>query len=1186
MFSYLFSVTYLVPEEYSTIQLGIDAAVDGDTVLVNQGIYYENIHLTKSIVLSSYAIFDNLDQWSDYNSNIDQWQINNDNIINTIIDGGMAIDDYGSCVLIYSPSGDCISPEIKGFTIQNGIGTMIDRDGEQQRLGGGILFDISNPTISFNQIIDNGSAEVFSGGATYGTSMEEDWSFNNRDLNGRARCEIDEFNLANNLYNGNDALNGNTFANIDFEENINLTGSIFDVFDCVSSGGGLTSVWMDIESNAVVDLDSGAGQLCFITDNNVYVQSNISDECLSDNTCGYQENPFKTIKRTLEMINPTVDNPITIHLSNGTFSPETGEEFPVILPSYANLIGENEISTILDAQGTIAVMMLNRTFGNSVSDFTIKGGNFNNNGSLLWHKSVGGIYLRYPISPNLSNLTITQNIGSGLYIEGENPVLTNITITENDAEEESGGGIFCRATNLTLTNVIISDNSARRGGGIDCDMLDQSTFKNVLITENIVSCNSENDDGECGDGSAIALSGFDDDDDDDELTIRSEPQLIFENVTISRNIGENGGALYMENFINPIIINSIIWDNYPASTSLFNTQPIISYSNIAGGWEGENNIDIDPLFIDAENGNFSLQNNSPCKDTGNPNLWYNDLNDSHSDMGATGGLFILPNFTEYNFQEVGNFGSNREFVLYNYRENPITIIDVSFGTSIFSTNTIFPLILEPSTSGAINIQVDNSIIGFIEDNMIISSQDLPDNISVFLSSIGVDGNILSGNLSGTYPSGIYRINGSLAIDSEDIVTLQPGTQFLFDGDYGFNINGTLQAIGTEADSIIFDNYSNENDKWVGFLLDSVDDGTIFEYVRISGVHGIFEPSINGGGAMGMMDSSPIMNHVKINNNIGLWGAGIAMGWSSPTLNNVIISNNNSESWGGGLYIVGSNPTLNNVIVSGNTSNQFGGGINIDGCGGISLDYVQVYGNIAEQGGGIYIGNSVATLNNVTVNDNYAQNDGSCTANEEEGESCGVGGGIYVTGAMANLINVTISGNIAETFGGGTFFRQAGGLLINDILWGNSPESINIDNASVQVYHTNIQGGWESIGAVGENIGNINIDPMFTNSENGDYTLQEDSPCIDTGLADLEETGIANITNYYGMAPDMGAYEFYGGGSIIGDINLDGIVNVNDIVAVVNIIIGTGSYNPTADLNSDSIINVNDIVALVNIILDI
>ena len=151
--------------------------------------------------------------------------VSNYNINNTVIDGSTATDDYGSCILIYSPSGDCISPEVTGFTIRNGLGTLVLRDINagtiledqiEQRIGGGILFDISDPAISFNQIEDNGSTEVFSGGGSYGTTLEEDWSFNNRDLNGRARCDIDAFNLENNLYDGNDALYGNTFSNVGF----------------------------------------------------------------------------------------------------------------------------------------------------------------------------------------------------------------------------------------------------------------------------------------------------------------------------------------------------------------------------------------------------------------------------------------------------------------------------------------------------------------------------------------------------------------------------------------------------------------------------------------------------------------------------------------------------------------------------------------------------------------------------------------------------------------------------------------------------------------------------------------------------------------------------------------------------------------------------------------------------------
>ena len=48
----------MFPEDYSTIQEGINASVEGDTVLVAQGNYVENLILEKEIVLASYAIFD------------------------------------------------------------------------------------------------------------------------------------------------------------------------------------------------------------------------------------------------------------------------------------------------------------------------------------------------------------------------------------------------------------------------------------------------------------------------------------------------------------------------------------------------------------------------------------------------------------------------------------------------------------------------------------------------------------------------------------------------------------------------------------------------------------------------------------------------------------------------------------------------------------------------------------------------------------------------------------------------------------------------------------------------------------------------------------------------------------------------------------------------------------------------
>ena len=76
--STLTAATINVPEDYSTIQEGINASAEGDTVLVAQGNYVENLILEKEIVLASYAIYDELgSEWS-----------NNVHVTNTRIMGG------------------------------------------------------------------------------------------------------------------------------------------------------------------------------------------------------------------------------------------------------------------------------------------------------------------------------------------------------------------------------------------------------------------------------------------------------------------------------------------------------------------------------------------------------------------------------------------------------------------------------------------------------------------------------------------------------------------------------------------------------------------------------------------------------------------------------------------------------------------------------------------------------------------------------------------------------------------------------------------------------------------------------------------------------------------------------------------------------------------------------------------
>ena len=90
--SFLSATIINVPDDYSTIQAGINASDNGDTVLIAEGTYYENLILEKEIVLASHAIYDDLDS---------DWQ-NNLTIQETIISGAQEASDSnkGSCLVI------------------------------------------------------------------------------------------------------------------------------------------------------------------------------------------------------------------------------------------------------------------------------------------------------------------------------------------------------------------------------------------------------------------------------------------------------------------------------------------------------------------------------------------------------------------------------------------------------------------------------------------------------------------------------------------------------------------------------------------------------------------------------------------------------------------------------------------------------------------------------------------------------------------------------------------------------------------------------------------------------------------------------------------------------------------------------------------------------------------------------
>lgn len=132
----------LVPAGFPSIQSAVNAAQEGDTVLVSPGMYYENVQLRgRNIVLTSRYFMEN-----------DPAAV----IRQTVIDGSQpAHPDTASCLLIWK--GETEATVIQGFTIRGGKGTVwLDPAGFGTfREGGGILTEFSSPVIRHNIIRNN-----------------------------------------------------------------------------------------------------------------------------------------------------------------------------------------------------------------------------------------------------------------------------------------------------------------------------------------------------------------------------------------------------------------------------------------------------------------------------------------------------------------------------------------------------------------------------------------------------------------------------------------------------------------------------------------------------------------------------------------------------------------------------------------------------------------------------------------------------------------------------------------------------------------------------------------------------------------------------------------------------------------------------------------------------------------------
>jgi hypothetical protein len=201
-----------------------------------------------------------------------------------------------------------------------------------------------------------------------------------------------------------------------------------------------------------------------------------------------------------------------------------------------------------------------------------------------------GIYCK-AASPAVTFCNIVGNIGAGIELQnGSNPAITHCDIVSN-----TGSG-------LAMVDII----------GARTAIVNKPAITNCIIAENYQH----------------GISG-------------GIPTIT--NCTIVAN-GKSG--VYSSE---PVITNSIIYYNALNSDLVqieSNATAAITYTDVQGGWPGQGNIDVDPLFADPDNSDYHLKSQTGRWDLASQSWLADDVTSPCIDAGAPDtpiGLEPLPN---------------------------------------------------------------------------------------------------------------------------------------------------------------------------------------------------------------------------------------------------------------------------------------------------------------------------------------------------------------------------------------------------------------------------------------------------------------------------------------------------------------------------------------------------------------
>jgi hypothetical protein len=177
-----------------------------------------------------------------------------------------------------------------------------------------------------------------------------------------------------------------------------------------------------------------------------------------------------------------------------------------------------------------------------------------------------------------SNTMVHNQARSGgalRFANNVNAILDGNVIAENDVNG-SAGGAYIDTSVVTMTNNIIALNTGDEDWNGD-GVVVQNTGSDVRIVNNTIVSNTA-----------------------EGIEAQDGAEVLVRNTIIA---GNNGGLHNFESSATLTSDHNTLWDNG------------WNYGNVT---PGTGDIETDPLFLDAANGDFHLQMDSPCIDAGNP----------------------------------------------------------------------------------------------------------------------------------------------------------------------------------------------------------------------------------------------------------------------------------------------------------------------------------------------------------------------------------------------------------------------------------------------------------------------------------------------------------------------------------------------------------------------------------------